>query len=430
MAKLLFHMFGEPGHMAPSLKLAKGLAARGHDVAYHALADFEASLSAEGLAVLPYLRDRFPKGSLAPEELPRLAARRKIVREYRAALDQLVPGGPVATQIAAFRPDLVVVDTMEVAYALLVQTMGIPIVQFTTSLPQTKERGVPPLKASTPWRAGLRGLAAAELAWQWHLIGRRAIDAGASAIGLPTRAGLVRECPRRFGMTRSVLDGNTAFLPQILGVPELVACPPSFDFPRASIPGRAYTESIDLGRHEDAPLPPMPSLMEDAPLVFCSMGTQAHRTPGVPAFLRRVVEALGKEPSLAGLVVHGGADLGAPPRNVTLVGRAPQLAVLRRAALMITHGGLGSVKECIAHGVPMIVYPLKDDQPGNGARVAFHGLGSVGSTRGATAESIARMIRQALAQPSRKRASLRAQFLAFEGEGRGVAAVEALLARG
>lgn len=56
---------------------------------------------------------------------------------------------------------------------------------------------------------------------------------------------------------------------------------------------------------------------------------------------------------------------------------APQLALLRRAHLMVNHGGLQSVKEGLLPGVPMLCVPQAYDQPGNGARVAFHGIGRV-----------------------------------------------------
>lgn len=39
-----------------------------------------------------------------------------------------------------------------------------------------------------------------------------------------------------------------------------------------------------------------------------------------------------------------------------------QSSVLDRADLMINHGGIGTVKECLAKGVPMIVFPLMRDQ--------------------------------------------------------------------
>jgi len=54
---------------------------------------------------------------------------------------------------------------------------------------------------------------------------------------------------------------------------------------------------------------------------------------------------------------------------------APQLAMLSRASVMITNGGLGTIKECIWSCVPMIVLPCSFDQPGNAARVVYHRIG-------------------------------------------------------
>lgn len=66
------------------------------------------------------------------------------------------------------------------------------------------------------------------------------------------------------------------------------------------------------------------------------------------------------------------------PENVTVAGWAPQLDILQVASLAIIHGGLGSIKECIYYGVPMIVLPLGFDQPLNGKRITKQRLGVVG----------------------------------------------------
>lgn len=424
MAKILVHMFPEPGHLGPTIKLAKGLAARGHAVAYHAIADFEDQLRGEALGFVPYLPDRFPKGHVSSAELPRLALRRKIVREYRAELEGVLPGGPVERVLLEHAPDLVIVDAMQVAYGLLVRRLGIPLLVFTTSLPQTKDRGVPPLGSALAYEPSLRGQVQAELAWLTSLAKKRLIDEATRAVGLPTRAALVRAAARRYDAGRGALDGFTAFMPQLAGAAEIVACPPALDFPRPPRPGRVYTESVDLARRESGAVPDV----GEGPLVFCSMGTQAHRTKGGSDFLRRVVQAFAQVPEVRGLISTGGAELGAPPPNVTIVPRAPQLAVLGRAALMITHGGLGSLKECVAHGVPMNVYPLKDDQPGNGARVEYHRLGHAGRTHEASAAQIAELMRRTLREGSPGMQAMQREVLRFEAAGQGVAAVEELLA--
>ena len=49
--------------------------------------------------------------------------------------------------------------------------------------------------------------------------------------------------------------------------------------------------------------------------------------------------------------------------------------VLSRAQLVITHAGLGTVMAALAHGVPLLCIPLKNDQFENAARVVVAGAG-------------------------------------------------------
>jgi UDP:flavonoid glycosyltransferase YjiC (YdhE family) len=54
---------------------------------------------------------------------------------------------------------------------------------------------------------------------------------------------------------------------------------------------------------------------------------------------------------------------------------APQLELLRRATIAITHGGLNSALEGLGQGVPLVVIPVSFDQPGVAARVRWVGAG-------------------------------------------------------
>jgi zeaxanthin glucosyltransferase len=49
--------------------------------------------------------------------------------------------------------------------------------------------------------------------------------------------------------------------------------------------------------------------------------------------------------------------------------------------MVINHGGMNTIYECIMAEKPMIVFPLslKTDQNGNAARVVFHEIGVRGS---------------------------------------------------
>ena len=75
------------------------------------------------------------------------------------------------------------------------------------------------------------------------------------------------------------------------------------------------------------------------------------------------------------------AKLGRIPENIFIHQSVDQLAVLERADLFITHGGMNSVNEALCYTMPMVVVPMADDQPMVGARIAKLGLGTVVSRR-------------------------------------------------
>lgn len=51
------------------------------------------------------------------------------------------------------------------------------------------------------------------------------------------------------------------------------------------------------------------------------------------------------------------------PQNVILMPKVPQIDVLERASLFITHCGMNSMSEAIHYGVPVICLPIIGDQP-------------------------------------------------------------------
>nr|WP_223873771.1 nucleotide disphospho-sugar-binding domain-containing protein [Streptococcus massiliensis] len=58
------------------------------------------------------------------------------------------------------------------------------------------------------------------------------------------------------------------------------------------------------------------------------------------------------------------------------------------ASLFITHGGMNSVNEAIYYGVPMIVAPMRNDQPRVAQQVADLHLGKYLNKRGLTNQQI------------------------------------------
>jgi MGT family glycosyltransferase len=111
------------------------------------------------------------------------------------------------------------------------------------------------------------------------------------------------------------------------------------------------------------------------PLVYASMGTLQN---GILQTFRMIAEACSGLDLQLVISLGGGQDpalLGNLPGNPIVVGFAPQLELIRRSVLTISHGGLNTALESLACGVPMVVLPVTYDQPGVGARIEWSGAG-------------------------------------------------------
>jgi zeaxanthin glucosyltransferase len=71
------------------------------------------------------------------------------------------------------------------------------------------------------------------------------------------------------------------------------------------------------------------------------------------------------------------ASLPHLPGSPLVVGYAPQLELLQRATLTITHAGMNTALESLNNGLPMVAIPIANDQPGVAARIACTGAGEV-----------------------------------------------------
>jgi zeaxanthin glucosyltransferase len=428
---LLVALLQETGHLNPSFKMMRNLRARGHDVRYLASPQLAANIEAEGFRTVPLLPEMLEDApSVERGRLALVKKRRAITQRFRDSAKRLLSAGPTAF---GEPPQLALVDITQTHVALWARAQGIPLLLLNTSLPQTKDPGIPPLRSALPFASDVRGRVTTELAWQRFLAKRRASAAAADLLGMCPPYELARRMAPRFGVGAHELDSDTVYMPQLRGHPELVFCARELDFPRPERAGRHYVESLDLARNE--PAFDFARLPADKPLVYCALGGQLYRASETPAFLKRVVGAFATRPELTLVLATGrhvrAEELAPCPANVIVVERAPQLGLLSRARLMITHGGLGSVKECVAHGVPMLVFPLDIDQPGNAARVVHHGLGLAGAVAETSEARLLAMVDQVLGEPSFVARCLAMQkaLLALEQAEPGASLVEGFLAQ-
>ncbi|WP_167455377.1 glycosyltransferase [Amycolatopsis kentuckyensis] len=293
------------GHVAPLRGVAAVLSARGHAVAW---CGPEPALSTLVSGRVFPAGDSGPFAlSLRPPELRGFAALKYLWESYLVPLaDAMVPG--VAAAVAAFAPDVVVVDQQAMAGALVAARCGLPwATSASTSTELADPLGAMPKIASwvAELQAGLRarhGVLLGDLRFSPHLV-----------LAFTTRA----------------LAGDA----------------------RQAVPV-AYVGPVLPGASEEW------SPGDSRPLVVVTLGT-SNDLAGA-RFLAESVDALAGMPSVQGLVVDPTGELVS--ESVRLARRIPQVAVFARASVVICHGGHNTVCEALAAGVPLVVAPIRDDQ--------------------------------------------------------------------
>jgi MGT family glycosyltransferase len=185
---------------------------------------------------------------------------------------------------------------------------------------------------------------------------------------------------------------------------QLVMTSAEFDFP-AALPGNAqYVGPVLDDPHWSETTAWTPPAGTN-PLVLVGMSSTFQDQIGS---LQRAIDALGTLPVRA--VVTAGPALDAaslrPVPNVTVVASAPHREVLLHAAVVVTHGGHGTVVKALAAGVPMVLVPHGRDQADTAVRVAARGAG-VMLKRSAGAAEIAAAVRLMLHDNSYREAAQR-----------------------
>lgn len=131
---------------------------------------------------------------------------------------------------------------------------------------------------------------------------------------------------------------------------------------------------------------------EEGPFIYIAMGTLHNDRPD---FYRQCIQALASSPYPVILVTGKtiqAKDLGPLPNHIYVYNFVPQLLVLSRAKLFITHGGANSIQEGLYFGVPLLIFPQTPEQHLNAKMVKKMGAGLLLSGKKPTATDIRRQI--------------------------------------
>jgi len=162
--------------------------------------------------------------------------------------------------------------------------------------------------------------------------------------------------------------------------------------------------------------------IENEPVIYISMGTINNKCVD---FYKNSLEAFKTCKYKVIMSVGNKIDmglLGEIPDNFIVRSHVPQLEVLKRSDVFISHGGLNSVSEALYFGVPVIAIPQVNDQPMVSKQLVKLGAGLELKFEDVTANILKDSVNTILSQNSFKSCSKEVQRSFIESGGCKVAA--------
>jgi MGT family glycosyltransferase len=182
--------------------------------------------------------------------------------------------------------------------------------------------------------------------------------------------------------------------------PWITQCPREFDFESSHWPKQFhYAGPFHDGEGRlDFPFPW--DQLTGEPIVYASMGTVQVGNPDV---FSTIAAAVSKHKGLQLVLAIGNflrpEQIGPVPNNAIIVNNAPQLELLKKASVCITHAGCNSVLEALTQGVPQIAIPVTNDQPGVAARIADKKTGKTTSLDGLDESNLSVLVDEVFNNP-------------------------------
>ena len=350
------------GHLEPLQALAAALDARGHRTVFVGVIDAGERICCPA-SFEPVGAATHPPGALAVMTarmgalsvgVRGVLALRPVLRDLAGLTAMLCDEAPAV--LRRLGADLVVADQTEAAGGLVARHLGLPYVSVACALPINEEVSVPPPFTGwgyDPLPAGCRR-------------NRGGYRVSRLLSGTLNRVILERAQRWELGSLRSLTD----CLSPIAQISQMVG---ALDFPREHLPQTfKYVGPLrvtDAGAAEVLP--------SDRPIALATLGTLQGGRKNLFAAIAEACRRAG----VRCVIAHGGrlsADAVAGlPGDPIVRGWVNQRAVLRQATVAVTHGGLNTVLDALAAGVPLVVVPLAFEQAAIGARVAYHRVGRV-----------------------------------------------------
>lgn len=391
------------GHLNPMCALSRELQRRSHRITFFGVPDGQSKVIKAGFNYWIIGEAEYPLGKM--KQLLTQLGKMKGPAGLRFTINLIKKGtamyfreAPEALSSAGV--DALLVDQISLAGGTIADHLNLPFITICNALLLHEEPMVPPL--FTHWKY--------HTAW-WAILRNQMGYYFANIIEKPVHR-LIKQQRRQWKLPphSSREEINCSALAQICQLPK------ELDFPRVNLPEcfhytgplcDFYQSASVNSTSLDSVFFPFEKLTKQ-PLLYASLGTILNE--------RKIFYCIAK--ACIGLDAQLVISLGNPlleksditlPGSPLVVPYAPQLQVIKKAALVITPAGPNTVLEALSSGVPMVAIPQVNDQPGTAARLARCGVAEVVPPSRLHARTLRSAIQRVLSNDSYKKNAARFQ---------------------
>ena len=400
MAKIFFFNIPAYGHVNPSLPVVTELVRQEHHICYYNAESFESVIKNTGAEFRAYPDSTSTEAEFA-SRINNLASVTLFLLEVSIHLLSFVLG-----ELDREKPDLVIFDALALWGMQTARLRKIPSIASIGLLVQEGVSGL------LTWRDYLHIIRQALpnlpplLRRRWQLVRTYGPDIFPNKAIMPCTGDLtIVYTSREFQPDTSFINDSFRFVG-----PSILRC----SRPKTNFPWHL--------------------LDPDRPCIYLSLGTLYNVNS---TFYQAVFTAFADHPAQVILAFGRQTNLASLepiPDNFIVQPAVPQLELLSKVDLFITHGGMNSISEGLYYGVPLVVVPQQIEQALNGRQVARHGAGIVLADKlpygYIKADVLRHAVDQVLADPTyrHKAEQLRDSFVEAGGYQRAVEIITARLA--
>lgn len=383
------------GHWNTILPLGKELQQRGHRVTLIGVLDAQAKAQAAGLEFRVIGESEFPLGSSAEffaklGQLNGQEAFKYTIQLFKDTTNISLRDTPKVIKDAGI--EALLIDQIMSEGRTIADVSGLPFITICSAVVLNREPSVPPFMTnwdySPAWWSKLR-----------NKLGYKLLNRATQPI-----TELINNYRREKNLpVYSNANDRYSQLAQISQQPA------ELEFPRNNLPQCFHFTGPyhnSTGREvSDFPF----DKLTGQPLIYASLGTIQNRLLGVFQSIAEACQYLDVQ-----LVISLGGSASPEviqglPGNPLVVGYAPQLQLLEKAELTITHAGMNTTLECLTNGVPMVAIPIANDQPGVASRIVWSGCGEAIPVKKVNADNLRIAIKKVLTEDSYRKNALRLQ---------------------